>query len=110
MMEVLDFEMELAAITVIGANSPNLTEYENLTPLGSITGLSRFPNSFTGFMREMFDRSGATNGDTLNDNTAINIILKQYLSNLAQLLEKYSPTIIANYLGWRTVMVRGKNI
>ena len=98
MAKNLQFEVELAMITVPKELRRNMTKRYNPTTTGEAKTYPGLHPSWTTYIQTLLE---SAEGIVIDDNEKLIINDFGYIRALANLISRTEPRVIANYLGWR---------
>ena len=98
MREVLEFEINLARLTLKKSDTEINIVYEN--KIGQLPSYDGFPNSITDYVVQVLQNLGVSR-DRVNQNTKIKVGKFQFLGRAAELIHRTSKEVIINYIGWK---------
>ena len=98
MAKNLQFEVELAMITVPKELRRNMTKRYNPTTTGEAKTYPGLHPSWTTYIRTLLE---SAEGIVIDDNEKLIINDFEYIKALANLISRTESRVLANYLGWR---------
>jgi membrane metallo-endopeptidase-like protein 1 len=94
----VQFEVDLALMTMSMEQRRNVTRRYNPTTAGAVKTFPGLPPSWTTYLQTLL---GLVKEIVIDDNEKIIVNSFEYIEDLAKLINKTEPRVIANYLGWR---------